>query len=114
VSPNPLLIFLNLDSFIFLEGQFSFRKLEMTDALPASVDYIIVGGGTSGLVLAARLSENPDLQIVVLEAGPDRTSDPRVSDSSVWPTLPGTDLDWQTKTVPQVHSFPTAILLPQY
>ncbi|CEL10649.1 hypothetical protein ASPCAL13765 [Aspergillus calidoustus] len=73
----------------------------MTDALPASVDYIIVGGGTSGLVLAARLSENPDLQIVVLEAGPDRTSDPRVSDSSAWPTLPGTDLDWQTKTVPQ-------------
>jgi choline dehydrogenase-like flavoprotein len=75
----------------------------MVDTLPAAVDYIIVGGGTSGLVLAARLSENPELQIIVLEAGPDRTSDPRVSDPNVWPALLGTELDWQTKTVPQVN-----------
>ncbi|KAL2810570.1 GMC oxidoreductase-domain-containing protein [Aspergillus granulosus] len=67
----------------------------------ASIDYIVVGGGTSGLVLAARLSENPDLQILVLEAGPDRTSDPRVSDPDARTSLPGTDLDWDTKTVPQ-------------
>ncbi|KAL3483628.1 hypothetical protein BJX62DRAFT_244713 [Aspergillus germanicus] len=73
----------------------------MADTLPAAVDYIVVGGGTSGLVLAARLSENAELQIIVLEAGPDRTADVRVSDPNAWPTLPGTDLDWQTKTVPQ-------------
>ncbi|KAL3458386.1 hypothetical protein BJX64DRAFT_224681 [Aspergillus heterothallicus] len=73
----------------------------MTDTLLSSVDYVIVGGGTSGLVLAARLSERADLQIVVLEAGPDLTSDPRVSDPTAWPTLPGTELDWQTKTVRQ-------------
>ncbi|KAL3446144.1 hypothetical protein BJX65DRAFT_309372 [Aspergillus insuetus] len=73
----------------------------MADILPASVDYIIVGGGTSGLVLAARLSENPELQIIVLEAGPDRISDPRISDPSAWPTLLGTDLDWRTKTILQ-------------
>ncbi|KAL2835362.1 hypothetical protein BJY01DRAFT_252739 [Aspergillus pseudoustus] len=73
----------------------------MADLHLASVDYIIVGGGTSGLVLAARLSENPDVQIVVLEAGPDGTSDTRVLDPTAWRTLPGTDLDWQTKTIPQ-------------
>lgn len=32
-------------------------------------DYIIIGGGTAGLVLAARLTENPALRVCVLEAG---------------------------------------------
>lgn len=36
-------------------------------------DYIIVGGGTAGLVLAARLTENSNTTVCVLEAGEDRT-----------------------------------------
>jgi choline dehydrogenase-like flavoprotein len=86
----------------------------MADTLPAAVDYIIVGGGISGLVLATRLSENLKLQIIVLEAGPDRTSEPRVSDPNAWPTLPGTDLDRQTKTVRQVNLSFTDIILLRY
>lgn len=32
-------------------------------------DYIIIGGGTAGLTVAARLSENPNAQVLILEAG---------------------------------------------
>ncbi|WP_420861353.1 GMC family oxidoreductase [Algirhabdus cladophorae] len=36
-------------------------------------DYVIIGGGTAGLVLAGRLTENPNTSVVVLEAGPENT-----------------------------------------
>lgn len=67
-----------------------------------SYDYIIVGGGTAGLVLAARLTEDSSKQVLVLEAGEDLTGDARLSVPAMWPTLLNTDADWKFKTVPQV------------
>jgi choline dehydrogenase-like flavoprotein len=65
-------------------------------------DVVIIGGGTAGLVLAARLSEDANTQVLVVEAGEDLTDDPRVNLPAMWPQLQETDTDWQLKTVPQV------------
>ena len=59
-----------------------------------SYDYIIVGGGTAGLVLANRLSENPDITIAVIEAGSNADADPRVTIPGLWPSLVFSELDW--------------------
>lgn len=67
-----------------------------------AADYVIVGGGTSGLVLASRLSENPSVNVVVLEAGENHLDDPRVYIPAFWPSLMGTELDWQFKSLSQV------------
>ena len=63
--------------------------------------YIVIGGGTSGLVVANRLSDDPNTQVVVLEAGNDLTADPRVNIPALWTTLMGSEADWQYQTVNQ-------------
>lgn len=70
-----------------------------------SFDYVIVGGGLAGLVLAARLSEDAGTDVLVIEAGEDQTSDPRVQIPGMWPTLIRTESAWEFKTVPQVCTY---------
>ncbi|KAF8591679.1 GMC oxidoreductase [Ramaria rubella] len=67
-------------------------------------DYIIIGGGTGGLTVANRLSEDPSVSVAVIEAGPNAEDLPEV----FIPGLAGTGeaattLDWSYLTVPQIH-----------
>ncbi|KAF9194950.1 hypothetical protein BGZ50_005416 [Haplosporangium sp. Z 11] len=67
-------------------------------------DYIVLGGGTAGCVLAARLAEDPNISVLVLEAG--YTDDINASKTpAMLSTLWRTDADWNLRTVPQVHAF---------
>ena len=61
-------------------------------------DYIIIGGGTAGLALAGRLSEEPDVSVLVLEAGPDNRTSPLESVVD-FPIAMGSALDWSYETV---------------
>ncbi|KAL1582501.1 hypothetical protein WHR41_08793 [Cladosporium halotolerans] len=74
----------------------------LSDFLEHEYDYIVVGGGTAGLCVAARLTENPDVKVAVVEAGKDLTLDPQVYTPSLYPTLIGREkYDWCFETIPQ-------------
>lgn len=73
-------------------------------ASDSQYDLIIVGCGNAGSVLAARLTEEPTLKVLVLEAGGDHDANPMVhvpaGGMALWPD---TSINWGFKTVPQVR-----------
>ncbi|KIJ30215.1 GMC oxidoreductase [Sphaerobolus stellatus SS14] len=65
-------------------------------------DYVIIGGGTSGNALAARLTENSDISVLVLEAGQAWDNDPNVEMPTGFPKQLGNpEYDRIFKTTPQ-------------
>lgn len=64
-----------------------------------SYDFIVIGAGSAGAVVASRLTEQPDWNLLLLEAGGDETN---LSDIPVLAAyLQLSELDWQYKTEPQ-------------
>ena len=58
----------------------------------AAFDYVVVGGGSAGAVVAARLAENPEISVCLLEAGPSDEGDPRILEIARWAELAGSEL----------------------
>ncbi|CAE6433231.1 unnamed protein product [Rhizoctonia solani] len=77
-------------------------------------DYVVVGGGTAGLALAARLSDSPKVSVGVIEAGPYYENDPLIDTPGLAGQLQGNaKYDWLFKSVPQTHVNNRVLPLPR-
>jgi choline dehydrogenase len=75
-------------------------------------DYIIVGGGSAGCALAARLSEMPDAKVLLLEAGP-RDLDPYIHMPVGFFKMTSGPLTWGYETAPMRHANGRVTVYPQ-
>ncbi|MCY3630816.1 MAG: choline dehydrogenase [Bacteroidota bacterium] len=67
-----------------------------------SFDYVIVGAGAAGCVVAHRLAEDSNVRVLLLEAGPPDRS-PLIHMPAGFAKLTGKNVNWCFKTVPQKH-----------
>ena len=63
-------------------------------------DFVVVGGGSAGCVIASRLTEDHHVRVLVLEAGGAQGPD-AINVPALWSTLLDTTVDWGSHTVPQ-------------
>src|SRR6266700_287124 len=74
-----------------------------TMATEQTYDYIIVGGGTAGSVVATRLAEHSGKTVCLIESGPTDDGNPQILDIKNLPTLLGTSLDYDYQIEKQVR-----------
>ena len=75
-------------------------------------DYVIVGAGSAGCVLAARLSEKPEVKVALIEAGPPDTAQ-EIHIPAAFPQLFKTQYDWDFLTEPEPQLDGRRVYLPR-
>src|SRR6266478_3940665 len=78
------------------------NQQKLTAELKPHYEFIVCGSGSSGSVVARRLAENPDVTVLLLEAGGDDDV-PSVMDVDQWFTNLGTERDWNFVAQPNPH-----------
>ncbi|KAG8678907.1 hypothetical protein FRC08_017388, partial [Ceratobasidium sp. 394] len=77
-------------------------------------DYLVVGGGTAGLAVAARLSEDPNTSVGVIDAGQYLVGDPLIDTPRSAIAMQGNPkYDWMFKSTPQPNLNNRIIDLPR-
>ena len=77
------------------------KKSILTENLDTEYDYIVIGGGSAGSVVASRLSEDTDKKVLLLEAGGHYDEHPLFHVPLDWLKLEKTEHDWEYYTEPQ-------------
>ena len=70
--------------------------------LKSQYDFIVCGSGSSGSVVARRLAENPDVSVLLLEAG-GSDDVPEVMEAGKWPMNLGSERDWSFQSQPNAN-----------
>src|SRR5215472_15235053 len=89
-----------------LDGNFAKRvhanQRKLRSNLNTQYDFIVCGSGSSGSVVAGRLAENPEVSVLLIEAGGDDDV-PTVNDAGQWVTNIGSERYWQFQAEPNPH-----------
>ena len=88
-------------SAAFLERVRS-NQARITSEVKSQYDFIVCGSGSSGSVVARRLAENPEVNVLLLEAGGDDDL-PAVMEPTQWPLNLGSERDWGFQAQPNPH-----------
>jgi choline dehydrogenase len=76
----------------------------------AEYDYIVIGGGSAGCALAARLAAATGRpEVALIEAGPDARGVSEITEPALWRSLAKTSLDWGYDYAPSPHTAGRAI-----
>ncbi|KAG8742419.1 hypothetical protein FRC10_001553 [Ceratobasidium sp. 414] len=101
---------------IVAAAKFSPRSLisSGTDFASQEYDYVVIGGGTAGLAVAARLSEDPNISVGVIDAGQYLVNDPLIDTPRSAIAMQGNPkYDWMFKSTPQPNLNNRVIDLPR-
>ncbi|GAB7362883.1 hypothetical protein MBLNU230_g3185t1 [Neophaeotheca triangularis] len=97
-----------MTKYNFFIAHFFLSLVSLAQSTPSppkdGYDYIIIGGGTTGLVLANRLSENAETSVAVVEAGESVLQNENVTQIQNFFASLGSDIDWQYESQPQVFA----------
>ncbi|XP_027193791.2 putative GMC-type oxidoreductase Mb1310 [Dermatophagoides pteronyssinus] len=87
-------------SVIILQRTIRHNSIKTRQPIADQYDFLVLGSGTAGSIIAARLTENPNITVLVLEAGGSQTV---ITDTPSWAREEvGTEVDWGYETTSQL------------